>query len=166
MAEFVKFPPKIGNFPDFRLPDRCACVAGEATAQDRRCFSEPLAPRAGQLRRRRVPPIQRRVQRDPPIRRESAEGRQQVGAAFDGTDNNGPSSSSVDLLVLREIVTSVSGVESTSGLTQEQLEAMCGGDCLRQEVYMGTEPRACGTARSMLSYVCRSIRYRQEHAYC
>ncbi len=41
---------------------------------------------------------------------------------------------SFDLLVLREIVQNMSGVETTSGLTQDQLEAWAGGDLLRQEV--------------------------------
>lgn len=70
------------NFRGFRLPDRRARVAGEATAQDRRRFAEPLAPRPGELRRRGVPPLQRRVQRDPPVRGEPIEGRQQVGRDF------------------------------------------------------------------------------------
>jgi len=41
---------------------------------------------------------------------------------------------SYDLLVLREIIQNMSGVETTSGLTQEQLEALAGGDLLKQEV--------------------------------
>ncbi len=42
---------------------------------------------------------------------------------------------SIDLLVLREVVQNMSGIESTSTLTQEQLEALAGGDLLRQEVW-------------------------------
>ena len=40
----------------------------------------------------------------------------------------------MDLIVLREIVTGISGVESLTELTQEHLEALCGGDLLRSEV--------------------------------
>uniref|UniRef100_A0A914HDU3 THO complex subunit 2 n=1 Tax=Globodera rostochiensis TaxID=31243 RepID=A0A914HDU3_GLORO len=40
---------------------------------------------------------------------------------------------SLDLIVLREIVTGISGVESNTDLTQEHLEALCGGDTLRGE---------------------------------
>lgn len=41
----------------------------------------------------------------------------------------------LDLIVLREVVSNISGVESGTDLTQEHLEALCGGDYLRQEVY-------------------------------
>jgi hypothetical protein len=41
---------------------------------------------------------------------------------------------SMDLIVLREIVTSISGVESSTDLTQDHLDALCGGDTLRGEV--------------------------------
>lgn len=41
---------------------------------------------------------------------------------------------SFDLLVLREIIQNMSGVETTTGLTKEQLEALAGGDLLKQEV--------------------------------
>jgi THO complex subunit 2 len=40
----------------------------------------------------------------------------------------------MDLLVLREIVANISGVEHSSDLTQEHLEALCGGEVLRAEV--------------------------------
>jgi len=40
----------------------------------------------------------------------------------------------LDLIVLREIVTSISGIESASDLTQEHLDSLCGGDILRSEV--------------------------------
>ncbi|VDK68981.1 unnamed protein product [Litomosoides sigmodontis] len=40
---------------------------------------------------------------------------------------------SFDLLVLREIIQNMSGIESTTGLTTDQLEALAGGDTLRQE---------------------------------
>uniref|UniRef100_A0A0R3RSG9 THO complex subunit 2 n=1 Tax=Elaeophora elaphi TaxID=1147741 RepID=A0A0R3RSG9_9BILA len=40
---------------------------------------------------------------------------------------------SFDLLVLREIIQNMSGIESTTGLTADQLEALAGGDTLRQE---------------------------------
>ena len=43
-------------------------------------------------------------------------------------------SKSLDLIVLREIVTSISGIESASDLTQEHLDSLCGGDILRSEV--------------------------------
>ncbi|CAK5013732.1 unnamed protein product [Meloidogyne enterolobii] len=39
----------------------------------------------------------------------------------------------LDLIVLREIVTSISGIESASDLTQEHLDSLCGGDILRSE---------------------------------
>uniref|UniRef100_A0A158R5S7 THO complex subunit 2 n=1 Tax=Syphacia muris TaxID=451379 RepID=A0A158R5S7_9BILA len=40
---------------------------------------------------------------------------------------------SFDLLVLREIIQNMSGIESTTNLTADQLEALAGGDTLRQE---------------------------------
>uniref|UniRef100_A0A1I7W1H0 THO complex subunit 2 n=1 Tax=Loa loa TaxID=7209 RepID=A0A1I7W1H0_LOALO len=40
---------------------------------------------------------------------------------------------SFDLLVLREIIQNMSGIESMTGLTADQLEALAGGDTLRQE---------------------------------
>lgn len=40
----------------------------------------------------------------------------------------------VDLLVLKELIQKVSGIEATDDLTDEQLEAMSGGSTLRQEV--------------------------------
>lgn len=45
---------------------------------------------------------------------------------------------SFDLLVLREVVQNMSGIETTSGLTNDQLEALAGGESLRQEgAYFG-----------------------------
>lgn len=44
------------------------------------------------------------------------------------------SEKSVDLLVLREVITAIGGFEPTSQLTQEQIDGMLGGDLLRQEV--------------------------------
>lgn len=41
---------------------------------------------------------------------------------------------SFDLLVLREIIQNMSGIESTTGLTNDQIEALAGGETLRQEV--------------------------------
>ncbi|KHN79043.1 THO complex subunit 2 [Toxocara canis] len=40
---------------------------------------------------------------------------------------------SFDLLVLREIIQNMSGIEPTTGLTSDQLEALSGGQTLRQE---------------------------------
>ena len=40
---------------------------------------------------------------------------------------------SFDLLVLREVVQKMSGIEITEELTNDQLEAMAGGEMLRQE---------------------------------
>uniref|UniRef100_A0A0N4UJS0 THO complex subunit 2 n=1 Tax=Dracunculus medinensis TaxID=318479 RepID=A0A0N4UJS0_DRAME len=40
---------------------------------------------------------------------------------------------SFDLLVLREIIQNMSGIESTTGLTNDQIEALAGGETLRQE---------------------------------
>lgn len=36
--------------------------------------------------------------------------------------------------MLREIIQNMSGIESTTNLTADQLEALAGGDTLRQEV--------------------------------
>lgn len=41
---------------------------------------------------------------------------------------------SVDLMILREVVTSTVGFEPISSLTADQLDALCSGDLLRQEV--------------------------------
>uniref|UniRef100_A0A0M3JMN3 IS4 family transposase n=1 Tax=Anisakis simplex TaxID=6269 RepID=A0A0M3JMN3_ANISI len=38
------------------------------------------------------------------------------------------------LLILREIIQNMSGIEPTTGLTSDQLEALSGGQTLRQEV--------------------------------
>ncbi|VDP05178.1 unnamed protein product [Soboliphyme baturini] len=46
---------------------------------------------------------------------------------------------SFDLLVLREIVENMSGIETTNGLTQEQLEALAGGDLLKLGVMRNTK---------------------------
>lgn len=37
--------------------------------------------------------------------------------------------------MLREVVANISGVDSNTDITQEHLEALCGGDLLRQEVF-------------------------------
>lgn len=42
--------------------------------------------------------------------------------------------SSLDLLILKEIVQKMAGVESAEEMTNEQLNAMCGGELLRGEV--------------------------------
>lgn len=42
--------------------------------------------------------------------------------------------SSFDLLILREIVQKMAGVEMSEEITNDQLEAMSGGELLRQEV--------------------------------
>ena len=41
---------------------------------------------------------------------------------------------SLDLLVLKEVVQKMSGIELTEEVTQTQLEALCGGDLLKAEV--------------------------------
>jgi hypothetical protein len=41
---------------------------------------------------------------------------------------------SVDLMVLRKVVTSTAGFEPTNSLTDDQLIALCSGEVLRQEV--------------------------------
>lgn len=40
----------------------------------------------------------------------------------------------MDLLILKEIVQKMAGVESAEEMTNEQLNAMCGGELLRGEV--------------------------------
>lgn len=42
---------------------------------------------------------------------------------------------SFDLCVLREIVENMSGIETTAQMTHDQVEALAGGDLLKQEVY-------------------------------
>jgi len=41
---------------------------------------------------------------------------------------------SIDLLLMREIVQKMSGIEVSEEITMDQLEAMSGGELLRQEV--------------------------------
>ncbi len=41
---------------------------------------------------------------------------------------------SLDLLVLKEVVQKMSGIELTEEVTKTQLEALCGGDLLKAEV--------------------------------
>lgn len=41
---------------------------------------------------------------------------------------------SVDLMVLREVITATAGFEPTNSLTADQLDALCNGELLRQEV--------------------------------
>ena len=40
---------------------------------------------------------------------------------------------SLDLLILKEIVLKMSGIEASEEMTNEQIDAMAGGDLLRQE---------------------------------
>ena len=40
---------------------------------------------------------------------------------------------SLDLLILKEIVHKMSGIEASEEMTNEQIDAMAGGDLLRQE---------------------------------
>lgn len=42
---------------------------------------------------------------------------------------------SLDLLILKEIVQKMAGVESAEEMTNEHLNAMCGGELLRGEVF-------------------------------
>lgn len=46
------------------------------------------------------------------------------------------SQKSLDLLILREIVHKMAGVESCEEMTNDQLQAMCGGEQLRGEVFL------------------------------
>ena len=41
---------------------------------------------------------------------------------------------SFDLLLLREVVTKMAGIEISEEITDDQLDAMSGGELLRQEV--------------------------------
>ena len=43
---------------------------------------------------------------------------------------------SFDLLVLKEVVQKMSGVETSEDMTLSQLEALAGGELLKAEVYM------------------------------
>lgn len=45
------------------------------------------------------------------------------------------SSHSFDLLILKEVVQKMAGIEITDEMTSEQLEAMTGGEQLKAEVY-------------------------------
>jgi len=45
---------------------------------------------------------------------------------------------SFDLLILREILTKMGGIEVSDEVTDQQIEAMCGGDLLKQEVSAAT----------------------------
>lgn len=42
---------------------------------------------------------------------------------------------SLDLMILREVITSTAGFEPTNSLTEDQLNALCSGIALRQEVH-------------------------------
>ena len=51
---------------------------------------------------------------------------------------------SFDLLILKEVVQKMSGIECSEELTQSQVEAMAGGDLLKAEVGTGlTQPVTC-----------------------
>lgn len=52
---------------------------------------------------------------------------------------------SLDLLILKEIVQKMAGVESAEEMTNEQLNAMCGGELLRGEVSYNCK---------LLSFIC------------
>ena len=52
------------------------------------------------------------------------------------------SGKSFDLLILKEVVQKMSGIDSSEELTQSQIEAMAGGDLLKAEVCGGV--RWCG----------------------
>lgn len=43
---------------------------------------------------------------------------------------------SFDLLILKEVVQKMAGIEITDEMTSEQLEAMTGGEQLKAEVYI------------------------------
>ena len=43
---------------------------------------------------------------------------------------------SLDLLVLKEVVQKMSGVESSDEITPQQLEALAGGELMRAEVFV------------------------------
>ena len=44
---------------------------------------------------------------------------------------------SYDLLILREVITKMAGLEVSEEITDDQLDAMSGGDILKQEVGHG-----------------------------
>lgn len=44
------------------------------------------------------------------------------------------SASSLDLLILKEIVQKMAGIEAAEEMTSDQLDAMAGGDLLKNEV--------------------------------
>ena len=43
---------------------------------------------------------------------------------------------SIDLLLMREIVQKMAGIEISEEITEDQLEAMSGGELLKQEVFL------------------------------
>lgn len=47
------------------------------------------------------------------------------------------SGKSFDLLILKEVVQKMSGIDSSEELTQSQIEAMAGGELLKTEVWGG-----------------------------
>ena len=47
------------------------------------------------------------------------------------------SGKSFDLLILKEVVQKMSGIDSSEELTQSQIEAMAGGELLKAEVWVG-----------------------------
>lgn len=47
------------------------------------------------------------------------------------------SGKSFDLLILKEVVQKMSGIDSSEELTQSQIEAMAGGELLKAEVWAG-----------------------------
>lgn len=49
---------------------------------------------------------------------------------------------SFDLLLLREILQKMAGIEISEEITDDQLEAMSGGELLKQEVSWGAQPSA------------------------
>ena len=61
------------------------------------------------------------------------------------------SKKSLDLLILKEMVLKMGGIEAAEEMTVEQLEASAGGELLRQEA-------ASFTQVSSLSYACKLIR--------
>lgn len=49
---------------------------------------------------------------------------------------------SLDLLILKEIVQKMAGIEAAEELTDEQLDAMAGGDLLKGEVFIKNDTYA------------------------
>ena len=54
------------------------------------------------------------------------------------------SGASFDLLVLKEVVQKMSGIENSDEITQSQLEALAGGELLKAEVRREREERGGG----------------------